>query len=150
MEFQEKYTKFYQEFGESKKMVLSTSLNDVVTARTMSIVVLNEKLYFQTDRTFRKYRQLKGNANVSLCIDNVQIEGTCEELGAPLEHAEFSHAYQKYFPSSYTRYTALQNERLFVVTPTFIERWLYVDGVPYMETFDVANERYQLNQYMGV
>ena len=49
---------FYKELGESKKMVLSTSLNDVVTSRMMSIVVLNKKIYFQTDRTFRKYKQI--------------------------------------------------------------------------------------------
>lgn len=66
MVFQEEYVKFYKEFGESKKMVLSTSLNDIVTSRTMSIIVLDEKLYFQTDKTLRKYRQLKDNSNVSL------------------------------------------------------------------------------------
>lgn len=150
MEFQEEYTKFYKEFGESKKMVLSTSLNDIVTSRTMSIIVLDEKLYFQTDKTLRKYRQLKGNPNVSLCIDNIQIEGECEEVGIPLENTEFSNAYKKYFLSSYTSYTSLKNERLFVVIPTFIERWLYIGSDPYIEIFDVANKHYSLSQYVGI
>lgn len=150
MGFQEEYTKFYKEFGESKKMVLSTSLNDIVTSRTMSIIVLDEKLYFQTDKTLRKYRQLKGNSNVSLCIDNIQIEGCCEEVGRPLENIEFSNAFKKHFLSSYTRYTSLKNERLFEVIPTRIERWLYIDSAPYIEIFDVANKRYSLNQYVGM
>ncbi len=149
MDFQDAYAKFYEEFGTGKKMVLSTSLDDVVTSRTMSIVRLNEKFYFQTDKTFRKYNQLKGNLNVALCIDNIQIEGRCEEVGIPLGNVEFSNAYKKYFSNSYIRYTSLKNERLFEVTPTFIERWLYIEGVPYIETFDVANQRYRLTQYLG-
>lgn len=150
MEYKEAYKNFYKELGESKKMVLSISLNDIVTSRMMSIIVLNEKLYFQTDRTFRKYRQLKANSNVSLCVDNIQIEGHCEEIGRPFENAEFTNAYKRCFPSSYTRYTSLENERLFEVIPIFIERWMYIKGVPYMEFFDVTNSNYSLKQYFGV
>lgn len=103
MEFQEAYANFYKEFAKSKKMVLSTSLNDVVTSRMMSILVLNKKMYFQTDKAFRKYSQLKGNPNVSLCIDNIQIEGHCEEIGHPSENIEFCEAYKKYYTGSYMR-----------------------------------------------
>lgn len=46
MDFITAYENFYEELGESKKMVLSTSLNDTVTSRMMSIVVLNKKIYF--------------------------------------------------------------------------------------------------------
>ena len=135
MEFKEVYENFYKELGESKKMVLSTSLNDVVTSRMMSVVLINKKIYFQTDRTFRKYRQLKENPRVSLCVDNMQIEGHCREVGSPLDSTEFVNAYKKYFLNSYTRYSFLKNERLFVVIPTFVERWLYIDGVPYTDCF---------------
>lgn len=150
MEFQEAYLKFYATLGESKKMVLSTSLNDVVTSRMMSVVILNEKLLFQTDKTSRKYRQLKRNPNVSLCSDNIQIDGHCKEIGPPLENIEFIDAYKKHFPSSYTRYTLLKNESLFEVAPTFIERWIYIDGTPYIEVFDIVNKQYHLSQYIGV
>lgn len=150
MEFQEAYSNFYKELGENKKMVLSTSRNDVVTSRMMSIIVLNKKLYFQTDKTLRKYNQLKENPNVSLCIDNIQIEGHCEKVGSPLENLEFINAYKKYFPNSYARYTALGNERLFAVTPTFIERWLYIEGIPYIERFDIVNKQHHLKPYIGI
>lgn len=150
MEFKEAYKNFYEELGESKKMVLSTSLNDIVTSRMMSIVVINEKIYFQTDRTFRKYRQLKENPRVSLCADNIQIEGRCEEVGTPLDNTEFVNTYKKYFLSSYMRYSSLKNERLFAVIPTFIEKWSYIDGVPYIEILDVVNKRYRLRQYVGI
>lgn len=94
MEFITVYENFYKELGESKKMVLSTSLNDVVTSRMMSIVVLNKKIYFQTDRTFRKYKQIKENPQVSLCIDNIQMEGYCEQVGIPSDNAEFVDVYK--------------------------------------------------------
>ena len=150
MDFEEKYKKFWDEFGGARKMVLSTSLKDHVTSRMMSIVAMDEKLYFQTDCTFRKYNQLKGNCNVALCADNIQMEGIAAEIGHPMEHVVFCNAYKNSFSSSFARYSALENERLFVVELTFIEKWLYIDGVPYMETFDIKNKKYLLQQYKGV
>lgn len=148
--FEEQYFKFWQEFGKSKEMVLSTALNDMVTSRTMSIINLNSKLYFQTDCTFRKYNQLKRNPHVALCVNNIQIEGFCNEIGRPIENEEFCNIYKECFTGSYNRYTLLENERLFIVLPTFIERWIYIDGVPYRETFDISNRKYRSEQYLGV
>lgn len=150
MKFQEAYEKFWREFGESRKMVLSTAVENIVTSRMMSIVAFSGKLYFQTDRTFRKYRQLKENPNVALCADNIQLEGICEEVGRPFDHDEFRSAFEKHFPNSYQRYTLLENEGLFAVAPTRIERWLYIDGAPYMEILDGVNETYSLEKYFGV
>ena len=84
MEFATAYTKFWQELGPARKMVLATALAEKVTARMMSVVVLEEKLYFQTDITFRKYQQIRSNPHVALCADNIQIEGYCQEEGIPL------------------------------------------------------------------
>ena len=71
--FEEEYMKFWKTFGKAKKMVLSTSLNDIVTSRTMSIVILNRKLYFQTDNTFRKYNQLKSNPQVAVSDTHLDV-----------------------------------------------------------------------------
>ena len=148
--FEEEYIKFWQEFGISKKMVLSTALNDYVTSRMMSIINLNNKLYFQTDNTFRKYNQLKRNPHVALCIDNIQIEGLCNEVGTPIENEDFCNAYRDCFTNSFNRYTLLKNERLFAVTPTFIERWVYINGTPCVQIFDIENREYISKQYFGV
>lgn len=150
MVFEEAYKKFWNELGASKKMVLSTSYENIVTSRMMSIIILNENLYFQTDKTFRKYNQLKRNNHAALCADNIQIEGVCSDLGHPSANTAFCDAYQKFFTSSYHRYTSLENERLFQFTPTFIERWIYLDNIPYIETFDIVNQKYMLEKYTGV
>lgn len=147
MIFDEAYMKFWEKFGESRTMVLSTSLHDIVTSRTISIVACEEKLYFQTDKTFRKCDQLEENPHVALCIDNIQIEGECSSIGRPSEHPDFCKAYERCFPSSYRRYSYLQNERLFCVIPTFIERWIYIDGVPYIEKFEITQKKHTLILY---
>ena len=147
--FSEKYSDLMDQFGISKKMVLSTAENNIVSSRMMSVIQINGKLYFQTDKTFRKYRQIVQNPNVSLCIDNIQIEGRCKEIGRPLENNEFLQKFQRCFPDSYKRYSLLEKEVLFEVTPTYIERWVYIDSVPFIEIYDVSNEEYRLDEYKG-
>ena len=147
--FSEKYSELMEQFGISKKMVLSTAENNIVSSRMMSVIQINGKLYFQTDKTFRKYRQIVQNPNVSLCIDNIQIEGCCKEIGQPLENNEFLQKFQRCFPDSYKRYSLLENEVLFEMTPTYIERWVYIDSVPFIEIYDVSNEEYRLDEYKG-
>lgn len=148
--FRDNYKNFLNEFGKGKHMVLSSSENDKVTSRMMSIVQSDGLFYFQTDKTFRKYTQLVSNPQIALCIDNIQIEGICEKIGHPMDNASFCRLYQECFNGSYERYSALNNERLFVVKPTYVERWLYIAGIPFVETFDVENQIHNLVKYEGV
>lgn len=53
MVFKEKYSKFFEKIGRSKFMVLSTSKDDFVTSRMVSIIVIDGKFYFQTDKNFK-------------------------------------------------------------------------------------------------
>ena len=148
--FDDKYNTFLTEFGHGRKMVLSTSENNRVSSRMMSVIQMDGSFYFQTDVTMRKYRQIKSNRNVALCIDNIQIEGVCEEEGHPLDNDQFCYLYQKCFQGSFDAYSLLKNERLFVVKPVFIERWIYSNGVPYIETFCVESREYNYRKYVGL
>lgn len=146
--FDEKYAKLFKALGESKSMVLSTSLNDHVTSRTMSILMIEQQLYFQTDKLSKKYEQLHKNPHVSLCMDHIQIEGKCAEIGAPTEHPVFCELYKQHFPFAFDLYSHLPNERLFCVTPLYIKTWIYIDGHPFEELFSVAEKKYVLREYM--
>ena len=146
--FSDVYRAFLQEFGKGRKMVLSTSLQDYVTSRMMSIVQKEGNFYFQTDREMRKYGQLSGNPRVALCIENIQIEGLCREIGRPVEHQDFCSLYEECFPGSFHRYSALEKECLFEVTPLYIERWLYLEGKPFIEILDVEGQRYLRREYV--
>lgn len=148
--FKEKYEAFLMEFNKGKTMVLSSSENNKVTSRMMSVVCIDGFFYFQTDMTFRKYHQLISNPQIALCIDNVQIEGVCEEIGHPMNNPSFCSMYEKCFNGSFKAYSSLKNERLFLVKPRYIERWVYIEGVPFMETFEVEKQEYRLIQYVGV
>lgn len=148
--FKNNYSEFLVEFGKGKKMVLSSSENDEVTSRMMSVVQMDGAFYFQTDKEFRKYRQLINNPRVALCIDNIQIEGICEKVGHPMDNTDFCKIYQECYSGSYKMYSALKSERLFKITPVYLERWIYKEGVPYMEIFDIEKQTYKLSRYEGM
>lgn len=148
--YSDKIKTFLSDFGSGRKMVLSTSENNRVSSRMMSVVQIGGEFYFQTDITMKKYHQISVNNNVALCIDNIQIEGECTEIGSPLNNSLFCDVFQECFKGSYDAYSALKNERLFVVKPLYIERWIYKDGVPYIEAFDMLAQQYSFNKYLGV
>lgn len=137
-----------KDFGKGKSMVLSTSKNDQVTSRTMSIVQKDGIFYFQTDKLFRKYDQLINNSCVALCKDDLEVEGICKELGHPLDHSFFVQLYKECFPASFEKYSALQNERLFSVRPFYIQRWLYKENKPFIEIFDLRKQEYSFKEYL--
>ncbi len=145
--FKEKLNGLLADIGKSRKMVLSTSVNDRVSSRMMSIVQIDGEFYFQTDINLRKYSQLRANPFIALCADNIQIEGECREISHPTENAEFCKVFGECFKGSYDAYTGLKNERLFAVCPKYIERWIYKEGVPYIERFDIPAEEYSLTAY---
>jgi len=140
----------FEQIGECNKMVLSTSLHDKVTSRMMSVIITNKLFYFQTDKNSRKYEQLQRNHNASLCMDNIQIEGICIEIGHPLDNKVFSELYKEHFKGSYDRYSSLQNERLFELKPLHIQKWIYGDSEPYVETYDFDKNLYEKLPYKSI
>ena len=146
----EKYESFLAEFAKGKTMVLSSSEKGKVSSRMMSVVCINGAFYFQTDRSFRKYRQLMDNPQAALCIDNIQIEGVCRELGSPMDEPLFCKVFQECFGGSFRAYSSLENERLFVLEPAHVQRWVYKNGVPFIEVFDLKEQKHEINEYRGI
>lgn len=146
--FNLKLDQIFEQIGDHAKIVLATSnSNNRVSARNMCFIILNKKLYFQTDNTFRKYYDLKENNQVALCINNIQIEGICEELGHPLDNVDFINKFKEYFISSFKAYSSLESERLFVINPTFIQKWSYIDDKPVIEQFNINQLTYVKKYY---
>ena len=146
--FEEALAAFWQEFGPGRKMVLSTArAGGGVSSRMMSVVQREGALYFQTDCAMRKYAQLLAEPHAALCEGNIQLEGVCRELGRPADCPWFCEAYRALYPGSYGRYTHLGCERLFAFESTSIERWLYIEGEPHVELFDMARRHHELRPY---
>lgn len=139
----------FKEIGESKVMYLATCANGRVTSRAMSFIIYDQKLYFQTDRKFIKYEQISENPNVAVCIDNIQIEGVCKDIGSPLDDANrfFAEKYEKYYKSSFEKYSHMKDEALLEVAPTQIKLWKYDAGRPYQEFLNFVDKTYRKEYY---
>lgn len=145
--YNQKINEIFNQLQDHRKFVLATTNNNEVSARKMSFIIYEHCFYFQTDIAFRKYKDIQINNHVALCIDNIQIEGLCKELCHPIEHEIFKTLFKKYYPSSFEAYTFLPSERLFVIEPTFIQRWNYVDDIAVIEQLDINQKKYIEEQY---
>ena len=62
-------------------MVLATSADNMVMARSVLVIHDEPDLYFFTWKHSRKYHQIEKNNRISLCRDKVEIEGIAEVVG---------------------------------------------------------------------
>ena len=149
LQFNEELALFFNKMGIAKKMVLATCAEERTTARMMSCILLENKIYVQTDKCFLKYQQITINPNVALCFDNVQIEGVASDIGHPLDKSNecFAVLYKEHFRGSYDKYTGISNERLLRISPTFITLWEYDNGKPYRVFFDIKEEKVYTEYY---
>ena len=138
----------FQELAGKKIMVLATSANDRVTARSMSVIFLDGKVYFQTDRVMEKARQIEANPNVALCTDDFQMTGTARILGPWGENKQILDEYLKVHKNSYLRYENLATEVLVEVVISKIKRWKYIEGNPYLYEMDLPTHTVELKPYL--
>ena len=127
---------------KNKHIVLATCLNDEPTARTVSHIILDNKIYFQTDIKFDKCMQIEENNNVALCLDNYQIEGTAKILEHPLDekNKRFLNKFKQVHENSFKEYSALEDEVVIEINPIFIKIWKYIDNKPYIEYLNIIDK----------
>lgn len=125
MNFEAAVQKMFEMLGNSKIMALATSKNDHVFVRNVSCVFYDNKIYFKTDKNFRKTKQLLENPQVAICWDGIQVEGIAENKGLVIdeEGRRFEEAYRKYLWGSYNAYSHVDSEILIEITPKFVEIW---------------------------
>ncbi|HBN39051.1 MAG TPA: pyridoxamine 5'-phosphate oxidase, partial [Ruminococcaceae bacterium] len=61
---------------------------------------------------------------------------------------KFCALFSKHFSVAYQLYTSLGNERLFRIVPVRIQKWIYGNGMPYIEIFDCENHKYKRTAYV--
>lgn len=125
MNFEAAVKKMFDMLGNSKIMALATSKNDHVFVRNVSCVFYDNKIYFKTDKNFRKTKQLLENPQVAICWDGIQVEGLAINKGLVIEEEgrRFEEAYRKYLWGSYNAYSHVDTEILIEITPKFVEIW---------------------------
>ncbi len=132
----------FDNLDKKKHIVLATCLNDEPTARTVSYIILDNKIYFQTDIKFDKCMQIEENNNVALCLDNYQIEGTAKILEHPLDekNKRFINKFKQIHENSYNEYSILEDEVVIEINPIFIKIWKYIDNKPYIEYLNIIDK----------
>lgn len=137
------FSDLWSRIGTHGVMTLSTCAENRVTSRPMSVVVIGEKFYCQTDENYLKCRQLRENPNAALCHNNFSIEGKCRIIGRPYDTDFFIEAMKKHFGSAVERWSSLPTECVLELTPSLIYSWDYEASKPYMEYWDFANLSYR-------
>lgn len=116
MEYEELIEKIIKLFESTKYVVLATSNKDgVVSASQMCLVNDDLKVYFQTDSSFEKVKNIKENPNVAINIGTFYFKGTAKVIGHPLSSSTFIEEIKTKHPSTYEKYTNLSSEVLIEV-----------------------------------
>ena len=125
MEFNEAKKLMDQKLGEWKIMALASCVDNYPMVRNVSCIFYNDKIYFKTDKNFRKTQQLFQNNRVAMCFNGVQVEGIAKNLGLVVdeEGRVFEKKYKEYLWQSYNAYSHEDSEILIEVTPKFVEIW---------------------------
>ena len=128
--------------NNNKHIVLATSFENNVTARTISYIMLKDELYFQTLSTYEKALQIKNNSNIALYLDNLQMTGTAQILNHPSENKEFLQKYKKTHYNAYNKYSMLENEVVIKVKFNKASLWKYENNSGNKIVIDLVKKEY--------
>ena len=123
--FQQAVELMFDKLGDWKIMALASSVNDYVMVRNVSCLFYDHKIWFKTDKNFRKTQQLYQNPQVALCWSGVQVEGLAADKGLVVDEPDrrFEQLYKKHLWGSYNKYSHEDTEIIIEVTPRFVEIW---------------------------
>jgi nitroimidazol reductase NimA-like FMN-containing flavoprotein (pyridoxamine 5'-phosphate oxidase superfamily) len=133
---------------EHHTIVLATSKDDEVTARTVSYATERLDFYILSWDHHEKIRQIKENPNVALARDNISIRGVAEILGKPLNEKSRTgaKAIQKKRPKEFEIFSRIPGMIMVKVTPSYIKSWVKVDNKLSIEHLDLENRRAYLQR----
>ena len=148
--FEQAVAIMFDKLGVSKIMALASSVDDYVMVRNVSCLFYDEKIYFKTDKNFRKTQQLFKNPHVALCWSGVQVEGLAENKGLVVDEPgrRFEKLYKEHLWGSYNRYSHEDTEILIEVSPKFVEIWdTSEDNYAYQIFIDFDKQAVTVKQY---
>ena len=148
--FAEAVELMFRKLGDWKIMALASSVNDYVMVRNVSCLFYDNKVWFKTDKNFRKTQQLYQNPQVALCWSGVQIEGIARNCGLVIDEPErkFEQLYKKHLWGSYNKYSHEEDEIIIEITPRFVEVWdTSEDNYAFQVFIDFEKKSVEVKQY---
>ena len=140
----------FEKLGDWKIMALASSVNDYVMVRNVSCLFYDHKIWFKTDKNFRKTQQLYQNPHVALCWSGVQVEGLAANKGLVIDEPDrrFEKLYKEFLWGSYNKYSHEDSEIIIEVTPKFVEVWdTSEDNYAYQIFIDFEKQEVTVKQY---
>ena len=140
----------WAQLGDWKIMALASSVNDYVMVRNVSCLFYDDKIWFKTDKNFRKTQQLYENPRVAMCVGGIQVEGLAANKGLVVEEdgRVFEQGYKKHLWGSYNKYSHEDTEIIIEVTPIFVEVWdTSDDNYAYQIFIDFDKEAVEVKAY---
>lgn len=150
LSFEQAVELMFEKLGDWKIMALASSQNDYVMVRNVSCLFYDNKIWFKTDKNFRKTQQLFANPQVAMCWNGVQVEGIAENKGLVVDEPDrrFEALYKKFLWGSYNKYSHEDSEILIEVSPKFVEVWdTSEDNYAYQIFIDFDSRSVQVKQY---
>jgi general stress protein 26 len=147
--YEKELEKFIQFLMSHSIWVLATGTGNEISARSMSIINIGTKIYFQTDIHFEKYEHLQRNSNVALCCGNFQIKGHSKILGSTTDIAnvDIMNRYKEIHPDSYSRYSNKKTSCLIEIEPTSVQIWDYLESEPYITNINFELKTINIKKY---
>ena len=148
--FEQAVELMFEKLGDWKIMALASSVNDYVMVRNVSCLFYDKKVWFKTDKNFRKTQQLYQNPQVALCWSGVQIEGIAKNKGLVIDEPDrrFEKLYKEHLWGSYNKYSHEDTEIIIEVTPKFVEIWdTSEDNYAFQIFIDFEKETVDVKQY---
>ncbi len=129
-------------------IVLATSRDDKVTARTVSYAIEGLDFYILSWDHHEKIMQIKENPNVALARDNLSIKGVAEILGNPLDEKSRrgAEAIRKKRPKEFEIFSHIPGMIMIKVTPSYIKSWVRVENKFLIEHMDLDDKRAYLQK----
>ena len=140
----------FDKLGDWKIMALASSVNDYVMVRNVSCLFYDGKVWFKTDKNFRKTQQLYENPQVALCWSGVQIEGIAANKGLVVDEPDrkFEKLYKEHLWGSYNKYSHEDTEIIIEITPKFVEIWdTSEDNYSYQIFINFDEQKVEVKQY---
>lgn len=130
-------------FKGNKEIVLSTCVENKVTSRTMSYIYMDQCFYFLTHDKSMKFKQIQKNSQVSLCLNNIQIEGHTEIKGHPFIESNkiISESFTESYNDFFKRFAHMKNAVFVEVKINDIKIWKLEDKKDYFYCLDLPKER---------
>jgi general stress protein 26 len=129
--------------NENSLIYLATADNDRVRSRVVDYANNGLHIGFITWCNTEKKEDITHHPQVSLSVNNLQIEGIAKVIGPPQlsEHKTFMELYRARNPNPYHNFIAMNDVALIMVESTLAIVMTYKEGYLYLDHLDIIKHR---------